>query len=97
MHQLISLISKIQLNENELQIPKSNADSGAFGTALELAFAALGATAFIIMVVAGLKFVTSRGNPDGVAKARNTVIYAAIGLVLSLLSFSIVRFVVGNM
>jgi uncharacterized membrane protein YjfL (UPF0719 family) len=41
-----------------------------------------------------MKFVLSRGNPDAVAKARNTIIYAAVGLVISMLSFAIVRFVV---
>lgn len=91
------MFSAVKLKESELNIPQAELNSNSFASGLELVFAALGATAFIIMVVAGLKFVTSRGNPDGVAKARNTVIYAAIGLVLSLLSFSIVRFVVGNM
>ena len=90
------LFAAIKLQEDELNIPQAELDSNSFATGLELVFGVLGAAAFIIMVVAGLKFVTSRGNPDGVAKARNTVIYAAIGLVLSLLSFSIVKFVLRN-
>ena len=87
-------IADIILDQDTLKIPKATADSNSFAIVLELAFAALGAAAFIIIVVAGMKFVLSRGSSDAVAKARNTIVYAAIGLVVSMLSFTIVRFVV---
>ncbi len=90
-----SILAQVNITGEELKtLPNGAADSASVATILEIAFGALGSAAFIIVVVAGLKFVLSRGNPDAVAKARNTIVYAAIGLVISMLSFAIVRFIV---
>lgn len=95
---LLRILSQINISEDEIVIPMPdltdpNQASNTVSTILELVFGALGSIAFIVMVLAGLKFVLSRGNPDGIVKARNTMIYAAIGVILSILSFAIVRFV----
>ena len=95
---LYRILAQIQIEEGDLKIPKPdlldpvNAQSSV-GTALELAFGILGSAAFVVMVIAGMRFVLSRGNPDGIAKARNTIVYSAVGLIISMLSFAIVRFV----
>ncbi len=95
MNTLLTILAQISINDDDLKLlPHGNADSGSVASVLEIAFAALGSVAFIIIVVAGMKFVLSRGNPDAVAKARNTIVYAAVGLVICMLSFAIVRFVV---
>lgn len=94
MHSLYRIISQISIPEDDLKIPKGEINPTSVSSVFEIAFAALGSVAFIIIVISGMKFVLSRGNPDAVAKARNTIIYAAIGLVVSMLSFAIVRFVV---
>jgi len=57
----------------------------------------MGAVAVFIITLAGFKYVTSGGNPENVAKAKGTIIYAAVGLVVSLIAFSIVTFVVKNL
>lgn len=97
---LLRILSQINITEDEIVIPMPDLTdpnqaqaSDTVSTIMELAFGALGSIAFIVMVLAGLKFVLSRGNPDGIVKARNTMIYAAIGVILSILSFAIVRFV----
>ncbi len=82
--------------DGEINVPRGEISNVSFGSILEIAFATLGSIAFIIIVFSGMKFVLSRGNPDAVVKARNTIVYAAIGLVISVLSFSIVRFVIGS-
>ncbi len=92
---LLRILSQINITEDEIVIPMPdltdpNQASDTVSTIMELAFGALGSIAFIVMVLAGLKFVLSRGNPDGIVKARNTMIYAAIGVILSILSFAIV-------
>ena len=89
------IFADITITDSDLKIPKGDlgANSTAISTVLELAFGALGSIAFIVMVYAGMKFVLSRGNADAVAKARNTIVYATIGLILSILSFAIVRFI----
>jgi hypothetical protein len=57
----------------------------------------MGAIALIIIILAGIRFITSQGNPDNLAKARNTIIFAAVGLAVSLGALTIVTFVVGRL
>jgi hypothetical protein len=47
----------------------------------------------IMIMISGLKFATSQGNPQNAASARNTAIYALVGLVIVAMSQFIVRFV----
>lgn len=96
---IFKVIAQIEIPEDSLVIPKNDLGDPSQSretvtTILSLAFGVLGSAAFVIMVLAGMKFVLSRGSPDAVAKARNTIIYAAAGVVLSMLSFAIVRFVI---
>lgn len=63
---------------------------------LQLVFAAIGAMALIIIVVAAIQFITSGGEPQETAKARSTIIYAAVGLLLALSAEVIVTFVLNS-
>lgn len=55
-----------------------------------------GVIAVIMIIIAGLKFITSQGDPGSVSSARNTAIYAIIGIVIVLISQVIVRFVINE-
>jgi Phr family secreted Rap phosphatase inhibitor len=52
-----------------------------------------GAAAVIMIIIAGFKFITSQGDPGAVTGARNTVLYAVIGIIVVVLSQIIVQFV----
>jgi hypothetical protein len=59
-----------------------------------LRLAALGA---IVMVVAGgVQYITSQGEPDKAAKARNTIIAALAGLVIAVIAATAVTFLAGQ-
>lgn len=49
--------------------------------------------AIIVIVIGGILFVTSTGEAAKVTRAKNTIIYGVVGLVISLLAFAIVSFV----
>lgn len=57
----------------------------------------VGIAAVIIMVVSGLRFVTSEGDAQAANKARNTAVYAAIGLAVSVLSYAIINFILDQL
>ena len=59
-----------------------------------LSLAALVAAVFI--VIGGVRYVTSQGDDDAVAAAKNTILYAAIGIIVILLSAVLVNFVIGS-
>ena len=47
----------------------------------------------IVIILAGIQFILSQGDPSKSSKAKNAIIYAAVGLAVCALAFSIVRFV----
>lgn len=79
---------------NVSPLPQVGANDGQINKAIAVTAQVTGAIALLIIIVAGLRYVTSQGNPQSTAKAKNAIIYAGVGLVVSLLAFSIVTFVV---
>lgn len=57
----------------------------------------IGIISVIMIVVGGLKYTTSQGDQSGLTSAKNTILYAIVGLVVAVLSFSIVNFVIGKL
>lgn len=53
----------------------------------------VGLVAVIMIIVSGIRFVTSGGDSGAVASAKNTLLYSVIGLVVAFLAFAIVSFV----
>jgi len=56
----------------------------------------VGAVAVVMIIVGGFRYVTSGGNAEGTKAARNTILYAIIGLVVVALAQIIVHFVLNN-
>lgn len=58
-----------------------------FGKVVGVLVALAGVVLFVLIVVSGLKFITSGGDPKAVEGARKTLTYAVGGLVAILLSY----------
>jgi cytochrome bd-type quinol oxidase subunit 2 len=56
----------------------------------------VGIVAVIMIVLGGLKYITSAGDSNNVTSAKNTILYAVVGLVVVALAQFIVRFVLGK-
>jgi hypothetical protein len=55
---------------------------------------AAGSAAVIIIIISGIRFITSQGESDKAAKARQSLINAAIGLVVIVLAQAIITYVI---
>jgi len=55
----------------------------------------IGAVSVIMIIYGGFKYVTSAGESSAVASAKNTIMYAVIGLVVAMLAWFIASYVVG--
>jgi hypothetical protein len=64
-----------------------------FKNIINSAFMLAGIVGVFFIVFAGIKFLTSGGDPVRVEQARRTMTYAIIGLVLILLSFVIIKLI----
>ena len=56
----------------------------------------LGLVCVIIMIIGGVQYMTSSGDAGKVKKAKDTILYGLIGLVICVLAFAIVNFVLAN-
>lgn len=54
----------------------------------------VGAVSVIMLVLGGFKYVASNGNADQIKSAKNTILYAVIGLVVAIIAYAVVDFVV---
>lgn len=56
----------------------------------------VGITAVVMIIIAGFKFITSNGDSNNVASAKNTIMYAVVGLVIVAFAQIIVKFVLNK-
>lgn len=63
---------------------------------LNAVIAVLGIVAVVVIIIGGVSYMTSSGDAGKVKKAKDTILYGVIGLVIVALSFAIVNFVIGN-
>ena len=63
---------------------------------INVALGVLGLVAVIMIIMGGFNYMTSSGDTAKLTKARNTILYGVIGLVIALLAFAIVNFVLTN-
>ena len=81
----------------DVNLPKVNATFDTIKPVLSILFGVIALVAVIYIIVAGLQFINSQGDTQKVAKARQTILYAVIGLVIALSAEVIVLFVIGSL
>ena len=62
---------------------------------LKTIIGALGIVAAIFIIIGGITYMTSAGDASKVKKAKDTILYASIGLIICALAFAIVNWVIG--
>jgi hypothetical protein len=54
-----------------------------------------GSVALVFIIIGGIHYMTANGDPGKLKKAKETILYASIGLVIAGLAFAIVNWVIG--
>ena len=65
-------------------------------TIINLIIGVLGIAAVAVVVLGGVQYVTSTGDPGKTKKAKDTILYGIIGLIVAALAFAIVNFVLSS-
>jgi cytochrome bd-type quinol oxidase subunit 2 len=81
----------------EINKDNGNTASGIVKTVINVLTVVVGVLAVIMIIYAGFRYVTSGGNDDAVKGAKNTILYAIIGLVIVALAQIIVHFVLAKL
>lgn len=69
-------------------------ENGVFRQVTNAILYIVGIVAVIMLIIGGIKYVVSGGDAKKVTDAKNTVLYAIIGLVICFFAFAIVNFVI---
>ena len=66
-------------------------------TIINVIIGVIGFVAVVVIILGGVQYTTSAGDPGKVKKAKDTILYGIIGLVVALLAFAIVNFVLNSL
>lgn len=66
------------------------------GNIITILLGLVGVVAVIMLIIGGFKYTVSGGNDKSVEAAKNQIMYAVIGIVITLLAAGIVQFVLSQ-
>ena len=69
---------------------------GIFTTIVNVMLFLIGAISVIMLIIGGIRYTISNGDQGAVTSAKNTIMYAIIGLVVAIMAYAIVGFVTGQ-
>ena len=72
-------------------------ETGAFRQITNTILYIVGIIAVIMLIIGGIRYVISGGDAKKVTDAKNTVLYAIIGLVIAVFAYAIVNFVITSL
>lgn len=67
---------------------------GTFRTITNVLLFLIGAISVIMLIIGGLRYVVSGGDSTQVQNAKNTILYAIVGVIVSILAYAAVSFVI---
>jgi hypothetical protein len=66
---------------------------GIFTTIVNILLFIIGAISVIMLIIGGIRYTISGGDSSAVTSAKNTIMYAIVGIIVAVLAFAIVNFV----
>ena len=93
----LSYIAQVIKQNTDVNLPTVAADSSTVETVLRLVWIVSTILSVIFVAIGGLKYTLSNGDSNQINSAKNTILYALVGLVISLLAFVITTFVLGRL
>jgi hypothetical protein len=70
---------------------------GIFNVIANVLIFLVGAIAVIYLIIGGLRYVISGGDSKAVTAAKDTILYAVIGIVVAVISYALVNFVITSL
>lgn len=92
----IMLTMAQSIGRNPVNLPNTNFNT-TFPAIMQAVFGLAALLSVLFVAIGGFKYTTATGDPQGLQKAKGTIIYALIGLAISLSAYTIVEFVMGRL
>lgn len=87
------VVASIQGQVNEVN--QGDSLEADVGSVINMIIYGIGIVAVIVIIIGGVNYMLSQGDPNKIKKAKDTILYGVIGLVVVLIAFAIVNFVLG--
>ena len=71
--------------------------ASVFATVANILLFLIGAVAVVMLIVGGFRYVVSAGDSNAIESAKNTILYAIIGIVVAFLAWAAVDFLVDRL
>lgn len=86
--------NKITINKNDLGLSGAPTSLGQpqIVSLLGTVYIAAGVVAVLVIIWGGIRYTTSNGDASATKSAKDTVLYAVIGLIVAVLAYAIVNF-----
>ncbi len=72
-------------------------DGGIFEVVSNILLFLVGAISVIMLIIGGIRYVVSGGDQAAVTSAKNTILYAIVGIVVAFLAYAAVNFVISSL
>ena len=72
-------------------------EGGVFTSIVNTALFVIGAVAVLMLIYGGVRYTISGGDEKSITSAKNTILYAIIGIIISVLAYAIINFVLTSL
>jgi hypothetical protein len=91
---MYELLLAAQIKIDNSGLPQVNFNDVSFGGIASAGFIIAGAFSALYVIVGAIRYAISAGDQSHITAAKNTILYALIGLVISTSAFAIIQFVI---
>lgn len=84
-------------NTGELPENLADGDDSVFKTVVNVMLFIIGALSVIMLIYGGIRYTVSGGDSGSVTSAKNTILYAIIGIIVAIFAYAIVNFVIDSL
>lgn len=86
-------VGAITLSPRDVGINPVSVTGDTLGNALGLVYFIAGIVCVIVIIVGGIRYTTSGGDSSGLTSAKNTIVYALVGLLFVLMAAAITQLI----
>lgn len=72
-------------------------EGSVFKTITNVALYVIGGISVLMLIYGGLRYTISGGDTKNVTDAKNTILYAVVGIIVAVMAYAIVNFVLTNL
>lgn len=90
---LYTLIAAVKKPDS---VPDVAIDNALVTTIFNAVLAAAGAVAVVFIIWGGIQYTLSQGDASKIKKAKDTLLYSIVGLIIVMFSFVILNYVIGK-